>query len=398
MTYEGQVAGVARRRARPARASRWSYGGSRRVDDPAGGPPRPRSPRASRELAELEFWNAGGSGSVEATAADPVVTEVAAGSGLLVPALFDHYRAFTPRPAAYFGVPGAPPPHAGDGHRRTAAASSPRAPPAPTGCRAVGTRRPAPDRARGRRRGADPAHRAGRREAADRRPGVVPARQVRRAVRARQDGVHLLAGDRFVDDGADLPRPRARRSDEHAATHWSLDLRRSPAADARSRAGWSAIDGPAGSGKTTLAAAVAVGARRPGACTWTTSTRAGTASPTRRPGSATGSCVRWPTGSRGATGATTGTRKRSPRRVTVEPVRPAGPRGRGLRVAASRRPDRPPWSGSRRRRPAAARGLERDGEAVRAAGWEAWVEAEQALFTAHGTRQRADLRRRRRPG
>ena len=48
----------------------------------------------------LEFWNAGGSGSVEVTAADPVVTEVAAGSGLLVPTLFDHYRSFEPRPAA----------------------------------------------------------------------------------------------------------------------------------------------------------------------------------------------------------------------------------------------------------------------------------------------------------
>ncbi|MGZ6748831.1 MAG: amino acid deaminase/aldolase, partial [Nocardioides sp.] len=38
-------------------------------------------------------------------ASDPVVTEVAAGSGLLVPTLFDHYQAFTPRPAAFFGVP-----------------------------------------------------------------------------------------------------------------------------------------------------------------------------------------------------------------------------------------------------------------------------------------------------
>jgi D-serine deaminase-like pyridoxal phosphate-dependent protein len=34
-----------------------------------------------------------------------VVTEVAAGSGLLVPTLFDHYQAFTARPAAFFGVP-----------------------------------------------------------------------------------------------------------------------------------------------------------------------------------------------------------------------------------------------------------------------------------------------------
>ena len=37
--------------------------------------------------------------------ADPQVTEVAAGSGLLVPGLFDHYQSFEPRPAAFFGVP-----------------------------------------------------------------------------------------------------------------------------------------------------------------------------------------------------------------------------------------------------------------------------------------------------
>jgi D-serine deaminase-like pyridoxal phosphate-dependent protein len=55
--------------------------------------------------AELEFWNAGGSGSVEAAASDPVVTEVAAGSGLLAPRLFDHYQSFDPRPAAFFALP-----------------------------------------------------------------------------------------------------------------------------------------------------------------------------------------------------------------------------------------------------------------------------------------------------
>ena len=60
---------------------------------------------ALRELTDLEFWNAGGSGSVAETAADPVVTEIAAGSGLLVPTLFDHYRSFEPRPASYFGLP-----------------------------------------------------------------------------------------------------------------------------------------------------------------------------------------------------------------------------------------------------------------------------------------------------
>jgi D-serine deaminase-like pyridoxal phosphate-dependent protein len=58
-----------------------------------------------RELVELEFWNGGGTGSIEATAADAAVTEVAAGSGLLVPRLFDHYRSFRPRPAAFYGLP-----------------------------------------------------------------------------------------------------------------------------------------------------------------------------------------------------------------------------------------------------------------------------------------------------
>ena len=55
-------------------------------------------------VAELEFWNGGGSGSVEATAADGAVTEIAAGSGLLVPGIFDHYASFEPRPAAFFGL------------------------------------------------------------------------------------------------------------------------------------------------------------------------------------------------------------------------------------------------------------------------------------------------------
>lgn len=53
----------------------------------------------------LEFFNAGGSGSLETSAADPSVSEVTAGSGLLVPALFDRYRSFRPRPAAFFGLP-----------------------------------------------------------------------------------------------------------------------------------------------------------------------------------------------------------------------------------------------------------------------------------------------------
>jgi D-serine deaminase-like pyridoxal phosphate-dependent protein len=49
--------------------------------------------------------NGGGTGSVESTAAESVVTEVAAGSGLFGPALFSGYRAFDPVPAAFFALP-----------------------------------------------------------------------------------------------------------------------------------------------------------------------------------------------------------------------------------------------------------------------------------------------------
>jgi D-serine deaminase-like pyridoxal phosphate-dependent protein len=60
---------------------------------------------AVREHADLEFVNGGGTGSVAATAADPAVTEVTAGSGLYGPTLFDAYRAWRPRPAAFFALP-----------------------------------------------------------------------------------------------------------------------------------------------------------------------------------------------------------------------------------------------------------------------------------------------------
>jgi D-serine deaminase-like pyridoxal phosphate-dependent protein len=56
-------------------------------------------------VGALEIVNAGGTGSLEVSSADPVVTEVSAGSGLFVPALFDGYDAFEPRPALYFALP-----------------------------------------------------------------------------------------------------------------------------------------------------------------------------------------------------------------------------------------------------------------------------------------------------
>ncbi|MGZ0211608.1 MAG: amino acid deaminase/aldolase [Actinomycetales bacterium] len=57
-----------------------------------------------REIAELEFVNGGGTGSLESTADDSSVTEIAAGSGLFGPHLFDQYSHFTPAPAAAFAL------------------------------------------------------------------------------------------------------------------------------------------------------------------------------------------------------------------------------------------------------------------------------------------------------
>jgi D-serine deaminase-like pyridoxal phosphate-dependent protein len=103
MTYEGQVAGVPDdvpgQRARSLAVRRLKSASVHQLEGR-----RTEIAAALRGLADLDFWNAGGSGSVESSAADPAVTEVTAGSGLLVPALFDHYRSFAPRPAAFFGL------------------------------------------------------------------------------------------------------------------------------------------------------------------------------------------------------------------------------------------------------------------------------------------------------
>lgn len=55
-------------------------------------------------VGPLEIVNSGGTGSLEVSSADSVVTEVTAGSGLYVPTLFDRYRAFRPDPALFFAL------------------------------------------------------------------------------------------------------------------------------------------------------------------------------------------------------------------------------------------------------------------------------------------------------
>jgi D-serine deaminase-like pyridoxal phosphate-dependent protein len=106
MTYEGQVAGVPDavpgHRARSVAVRGIKAASLHQLTR--------RRHEISQALAEaghgeLRFWNAGGTGSLGASADDPVVTEVTAGSGLLVPTLFDHYRAFSARPAAFLGFP-----------------------------------------------------------------------------------------------------------------------------------------------------------------------------------------------------------------------------------------------------------------------------------------------------
>ena len=104
MGYESQIAGVG-----DAPAGRPAYGlavkamrSRSRVELARR---RGEIVRAVREVADLEFVNGGGTGSLEWTSAEKAVTEVAAGSGLFQPHLFDHYSMFKATPAALFALP-----------------------------------------------------------------------------------------------------------------------------------------------------------------------------------------------------------------------------------------------------------------------------------------------------
>ncbi|MBD0737975.1 amino acid deaminase/aldolase [Streptomyces sp. CBMA29] len=105
MAYEGHVAGVGDAVAsRPfrSRAIRLMQSAARKELAAR----RAEAVRAVRAVApELEFVNGGGTGSVQTTAAEDAVTEIAAGSGLYVPRLFDNYTSFRGRPAALFAQP-----------------------------------------------------------------------------------------------------------------------------------------------------------------------------------------------------------------------------------------------------------------------------------------------------
>lgn len=97
MAYEAQIAGVVNK-GHPVIRRMQSASAAELAER------RGRAVAAVRRLAELEFVNGGGTGSIESTRLDDSVTEVAAGSGLLGPHLFDGYTQFTPAPAAAFGL------------------------------------------------------------------------------------------------------------------------------------------------------------------------------------------------------------------------------------------------------------------------------------------------------
>ncbi|MFD3686094.1 amino acid deaminase/aldolase [Nocardiopsis sp. NPDC058631] len=104
MAYEGQIAGVG-----DAPPGRPLYGRVLRAVQRRSALELARRRaaivRAVRTVAELRFVNGGGTGSLHTTGREKAVTELAAGSGLYQPRLFDHYRSFRGRPAALFALP-----------------------------------------------------------------------------------------------------------------------------------------------------------------------------------------------------------------------------------------------------------------------------------------------------
>ncbi|HVW47691.1 MAG TPA: amino acid deaminase/aldolase [Solirubrobacterales bacterium] len=104
MAYEGQIAGVPDRPpGRRLRGAAIRFMQRRSAKELAAR--RAAIVAAIGEFCELPIVNGGGTGSLETTAAEEVVTEVTAGSGFYAPALFDHYDRFTLTPAAGFALP-----------------------------------------------------------------------------------------------------------------------------------------------------------------------------------------------------------------------------------------------------------------------------------------------------
>lgn len=102
MCYEGQIAGVGNAgKGAKARAVRGMQGRSA-IDLTER---RTAIVRAVRDRVDLEFVNGGGTGSLESSAGEGSLTEVAAGSGIYSPGLFDGYEHFRHEPSLFAAVP-----------------------------------------------------------------------------------------------------------------------------------------------------------------------------------------------------------------------------------------------------------------------------------------------------
>jgi D-serine deaminase-like pyridoxal phosphate-dependent protein len=102
MAYEAQIAGLGDAGRGPRSVSVRALQRRSRAEIAER---RAATVAAVRSVAPLEFVNGGGTGSLESSSAEEAVTEVTAGSGLFGSALFDHYRAWLPRPSALFALP-----------------------------------------------------------------------------------------------------------------------------------------------------------------------------------------------------------------------------------------------------------------------------------------------------
>ncbi len=196
MGYEAHVAGIGDRPPNPALGAairRMHRAASAQLAER-----RAAVVAAVREVAPVALVNGGGTGSLEATAAEAAVTELTAGSGLYGPALFDRYTRFRPRPALLFCLhvvraPGGGVATAlGGGYLASGAAGADRlpVPHLPPGLRLT--------RAEGAGEVQTPL--AGRAAAALRPGSRVYLRHAKAGeLCERFDVLHLLAGDRIVD-------------------------------------------------------------------------------------------------------------------------------------------------------------------------------------------------------
>jgi D-serine deaminase-like pyridoxal phosphate-dependent protein len=189
MFYEAQIAGLPDSSA----AVRWV---KRRSAAELAGRRGAVVQAVTAATGPLELVNSGGTGSLEVSSADAVVTEVTAGSGIYTPTLFDGYRAFAPRPALYFALPVArrPAPRIatlfGGGYIASGPAGKSRLPkPALPGLRLLGTEGAGEVQTPVRGRAADELHIGDR-------VWFRPAKAGEQL--ERFDTLHVVGGDRLV--------------------------------------------------------------------------------------------------------------------------------------------------------------------------------------------------------